>query len=120
MLAALIQILGGSFATSIARAIEARENAKTDQERIAADERVKELQAKQAVMVAEAGGRFNTIVRAVFALPVAAYYGKIFLVDKVLGMGSTDPLSPELTQVSWTVIGFYFLTTSIEKFARRR
>jgi hypothetical protein len=32
-------------------------------------------------------------------------------VDKLLGWGVTDPLSPHLTMVSLVVLGFYFLTT---------
>jgi hypothetical protein len=86
--------------------------AATDQERIRAEERVKTLEARRAVMVAESGSRLNAMMRAGFALPFVVYNGKLVLWDKVLGDltgGRTDPLSPELFQVEMACIGFYFL-----------
>jgi hypothetical protein len=51
----------------------------------------------------------DTAVTAMLAFPIAAYYGKIFLIDKVLGLGVTDPISPELHSVAIAVIGYYTL-----------
>ena len=51
----------------------------------------------------------DTIVLAMLAVPIAVYYGKIFLFDKVLGLGATDGLTPELHSVAVAVIGFYTL-----------
>jgi hypothetical protein len=68
-------------------------------------------------MVAE-GSPVNAWIRALIALPVALYYGKIFLWDKVLGLGVTDPLSGHLHQVSLAVISFYFLFESVKVFRR--
>lgn len=88
-------------------------NAKTEQERIEAGERVSSLQAKRDVMIAESGAsRINGMIRAAMALPVAVVLWKIFVYDKALGQwtaGHTDALSPELWQVVSVVIGFYFL-----------
>lgn len=104
--------------SQLARAWEARQRAQTDQEKIAADERIAFLKAKQAVQIAEAGSKINAFVRLAFALPVAAYYGKLFLWDKTLGLGATDPLSPALQDFAWIVVGFYFLTDGAERVAR--
>lgn len=123
MLALLARIGIGSIVDRIAAAYEARQNAETDQERIAADERIRTLEARRDVMVAESGTPINQIIRLLFALPVAVYYAKLFLWDKVFALGATDPLSPDLTKVAWVIIGFYFLsetTSTVARHWRRR
>lgn len=100
-------------------------NAKTDEERIAANERVNTLQARRDVMIAEAGAsRLNIWIRSLIALGPASVLLKIFLWDKVIGsfVGcsgptapgtcqtfTTDPLDANLWQVISIVVGFYFL-----------
>lgn len=90
-----------------------RAKAETDQAKIEADEKVKTLEAKRDILIAEAGqSRINAIMRAAIAAPVAIVLWKIFVFDKALGQwtsGRTDALSPELWQVITAVIGFYFL-----------
>ena len=94
----------GSIANNLAQAYLAKQNAKTEEERIAVDERIKMLEAQAA-----AQRPLDAIIRAIFAVPVAVYFGKLFLYDKVLAWGATDPLSPDLKQVAMVIIGFYFL-----------
>ena len=118
MLSFLASIGIGGIVKQIAAAVEARENAKTDQERIAADERIKALQARRDVMIAEGSTPVNSIIRALFALPVAIYYGKLFLWDKVLGWGATDPLSQNMADFAQIVVGFYFLAEVGPRIAR--
>lgn len=104
----------GTIATKIAAAYEAKQKAKTDQAKVAADERIKTLEARRDVMVAEGHSPWNAGMRAFIAVGPALYLFKIFVIDKVvcppLGLACrTDPLSPELWQVVTAVIGFYFL-----------
>lgn len=98
-----------SIAGKIADAKVELAKAETDQERVHAQERVSTLQARQAVLVAESGTPINSIIRAGFALPFVAYNIKLVVWDKMLELGSTDPLSSELFQVEMACIGFYFL-----------
>jgi hypothetical protein len=124
----IVQIAGwlakigiGTIAERIAAAYEARERAKTDKERIAADERIKTLEARRDVLVAESGNRVNGWIRAALALPVAIILWKVFVYDKALGQwthGTTDALSPELWQVVMIVIGFYFLADAASTVTR--
>jgi len=104
MLAFLLKIGIGSLASKLAAAYKARENAKTDQERIAADERIAMLKAQASVQ-----RPIDAVIRILFALPVAIYFGKLYFWDKVLAWGSTDPLSPELDKIAMVIIGFYFI-----------
>jgi sterol desaturase/sphingolipid hydroxylase (fatty acid hydroxylase superfamily) len=122
MLALILNALTGGVAHELAAAFRAHEDAQTDQERIAAQERINHLQAIADVQKAEAGNPINALIRAAFAVPIALYFAKLFLWDKVLGWGSTDSLSPELWQLALVVIGFYFLhdtATGIARIVRR-
>lgn len=85
-------------------------DAKTEQERIAADERSKALEARRDVMVAEGAlWWINPAMRFCLALGPAAFLLKVFIWDKVLKLGTTDALDSNLWQVVIAVIGFYFL-----------
>lgn len=100
----------GSIASKIADAYMAKQDAKTQQERVAAEERIKTLEARRDVMVAEGGSRLNSLMRAFIACGPAVYLFKIFIIDKVLcSTCTTDPLSEPLWEVVRWVLGFYFL-----------
>jgi hypothetical protein len=94
----------------------------TDRERIAADERVKALEAKRDVLVAESASPWNARMRLFIAFGPALYLNKIFIWDKVLGPitgGRTDALDENLWKVIAAVIGFYFLYEASRFLARR-
>lgn len=105
--------LGGGLSSiekALTDAYQAKLNAQTNEDKIAADVTIGTLQVQRDVMIAEAGKwSINAFVRLLFAVPVAAYYAKIFVWDKVLAWGSTDALSDELAWTARVVIGFYFL-----------
>ncbi len=103
------------IAEQLATAYAARTNATTDKERIAADERVRHLEAMQAIVIAEQGSWLTRWVRPAFAFPFVVYVNKLVLYDKVLGWGTTDPLSDNLTTILVTIVGAYFITRPFEK-----
>ena len=88
-------------------------NAKTEQDRIAAQERISTLQARRDVLIAESGkSSTNAFIRAWIGGSVAFLLSKIFIWDKALGdwtNGHTDPLDSNLWTVVTATIGFYFL-----------
>jgi hypothetical protein len=116
MFAALFSWLASGGLAAIGRELrvahEAKLRAANDSERIAADVRIRELEARQASILAAQGDRFERWVRIAFAAPFVAYLWKLVIFDKVLGLGVTDPLSPMLTEVMWIVIGGYFLVSA--------
>jgi hypothetical protein len=81
-------------------------DAKTEQERIAAQERIAWYQAAASI----AGHPIDAALRGVMAAPGIAFVWKLVVYDKMLGWGSTDDLSPNLwyfaVALPW---GFYFL-----------
>lgn len=119
MLSFILGLLPGAFSTingitnAISNAQIAGINAKTAQEKIAADQTVATLQARRDVMIAESGSsKINAIIRASIGGPVAFLLAKVFVWDKALGdytSGHTDGLDANLWNVIMAVIGFYFL-----------
>lgn len=111
-------LAGGGIAAigeQLNRAHEARLKAQNDIERIDAEKRIAELTAQQAVLVAEQGSAVTRWIRPAFAAPFIIYNFKIVVWDKVLGLGSTDPLTAEFWQLQMIVFGAYFLTRPFER-----
>lgn len=101
-------------------------NAKTTEERIAAEERTKGLEARRDVMIAEASvSKANIYTRTFIAMPIGILFWKIFVWDKAFGQwtsGRTDALDANLWSVITVVLGFYFLyegVTGIAKIIKR-
>jgi hypothetical protein len=115
----LLQLIPGLFTTvnGITNAISNERlkliDAKTDEARIIAQERITSLQAKRDVLVAESGrSNINAIIRGSIGASVAFLLAKLYVWDKALGDytgGHTDALDPNLWNVIMATIGFYFL-----------
>ena len=119
MLAFLAKLGIGSIVSRLAAAYEAKQRAETDREKLAADERIKVLEAKRDVLVREAAhGGFASWIRPLFALPFVVFVWKVVVWDVVLQQGATDPLSPHMTDIMMVVIGGYFLSRTAEKVTR--
>jgi len=111
-------LAGGGIAAigrELNRAYENKLQAKNDHERIEAEKQIATLQARQSILIAEQGNWVTRWIRPAFAFPFIVYDAKIVLWDKVLGWGTTEPLSPEFWQLQMIVFGAYFLTRPLEK-----
>lgn len=111
-----IKAIGGELRA----AYEAKLNAQTDQQKLAAEETIARLEAQQSILIAEQGRWLTAWVRPAIALPFVLYLWKLIIWDKVLGWGATDNLSPELWQMMTVVVTAYFLTRPLEKVFRRK
>lgn len=112
---------GGAFksiASELNDAYQAKLNAANDEQRIAADVAIAKANARVAAQTQGAGSFWAKVMRAGFAIPFILYNGKLIIWDKMLGWGTTDPLSPYLETVGWMVIGFYFLDNTV-RFMKR-
>ena len=70
-----------------------------------------EIEARKqasAVIIAEQGRWYTACIRPLFAAPFIIFAWKIVVWDKVLKLGSTDPLDPNMWSVFLTVVGAYF------------
>lgn len=121
MLSILIGLIDpiSRIAGKIADARAAMADAETDQERLKQEERIKSLEARQAVLVASAANsKWDAIMRFVLATPVAAFLWKVIIWDKVLGWGATDDLSENLWYVTMLVVGFYYVHWTVGAWKR--
>lgn len=106
----------GRIADKLAAAYVERSNAQTDQQRIAADVRIKALEARRDVILKAQSDPFERWVRIGFALPFVLYIWKLVVMDKLLGWGATDNLSDDLWAILYIVLGGYFVDTIVRRF----
>jgi hypothetical protein len=118
-------LLGGPFAKAAVEAYRARLAAGNTSEKIAADLAARELAVIQRerelatqVLIAEQGRWYTALPRPLFALAFIIYVWKVVVWDKVLGWGTTDPLSGEVAQWAMIVLTAYFGGRSLEKVVR--
>jgi len=125
VLAWLGNLLGGPFAKAAVDAYRAKLSAESTSEKIAADLAARELSVERRerelstqVLIAEQGRWYTALPRPLFALAFIIYVWKTVVWDKVLGLGSTDPLSGDVAQWAMIVLTAYFGGRSLEKVAR--
>ncbi len=118
-------LLGGPFAKAAVDAYRAKLTATNTSERIAADLAARELEVEKReqelrteLLVAEQGRWYTALPRPLFALAFIIYVWKVVVYDKVLGWGTTDPLTGDVAQWAMIVLTAYFGGRSLEKVAR--
>lgn len=95
-----------------------RIQAKTDEERIASDERIKTLEARRQLMLAKSGQWETRALMFALGVGPAFLLTKIYVWDKALGQwtnGTTDKLDENLWWVITAQVGFYFLASIFRK-----
>jgi len=121
----LVSLLGGPVVTGLINAYKAKLDAAHTRDGIAADLAAKEIEAEiearkqaSAIIMAEQGRWYTAIIRPLLAAPVIIYFWKVIVWDKVLGLGTTDPINGMIADWTGTVITAYVGGRSIEKVAR--
>ncbi len=69
---------------------------------------IRDRAATVEVMKAAQGSWVTLAVWALFAAPPGLYLAKLYVWDKMLGWGSTDPLSPFLENLTITIVAGLF------------
>jgi hypothetical protein len=121
----LASLIGGPIVTGLINAYKAKLDAASTQDWIAADLAAKEIEAEievrkqsTAIILAEQGRWYTALIRPLLALPIIIYFWKVIVWDKVLGLGTTDPLTGMIADWSGLIITAYVGGRSIEKIAR--
>jgi hypothetical protein len=119
----IIGFLGGPVIKGLIDAYQAKLKAGNVSERIAADTAAHEIAAQvsetNAIMqyrIAEIGHWYEP--DKLMGYFVAAYFGKLLIWDKVLGLGVTDPLAGFAEITANLVVSFYFAKRGFENVAR--
>ncbi len=117
-------LLGGPFVKAAVEAYRAKLDVENNADARTADLAARELaveqreaELSQQLVVAEQGNRIARLVRQLFAVPFIVYVWKIVVWDKVMALGSTDPLGADMTSLMTTVVAAYFGGRTIEKVA---
>ncbi len=119
----LIGFLGGPVIKGLIDAYQARLAAGNTSEKIASElaghEIAAQVQESNAIMqyrMAEIGHWYEP--DKLMGYFVAAYFGKLLVWDKVMGLGITDPLAGFASTTSNLVVSFYFAKRGFENIAR--
>ena len=131
MLAWLASLIGGPITNGLIEGYKAKLDAANTHDRIAADLAAKAIEAQiaarqqaSAIIIAEQGRWYTTIIRPLLALPIIIYFWKVIVWDKVLDLGATDPLTGMVSDWAGTIVTAYIGGRTIEKvanvLARRR
>ena len=92
--------------------------AKTEEDKIAADERIKTLEARRQVLLTKSSHWETRFIMFALGIGPTILLTKIYVWDKALGQwthGSTDRLDDNLWWVITAQIGFYFLASIFKK-----
>jgi len=107
-------ITGGGFsgiASELRQAHADKLQAQTDEQKLAADVTINQLEARQNALVQGEGAWVSKVVQAAWATPFIIFNFKVIVWDKVLKLGVTDPLGEFERNIGMIIVGFYFLTT---------
>jgi len=125
ILAWLGNLIGGPFIKAALDAYRAKLALANSEDQRTADLMKREIEVEQRerevatqVVIAEQGRWYTALPRPLFALAFIVYVWKVVVWDKVLGMGSTDPLNGDVAQWAMIVLTAYFGGRSLEKVAR--
>jgi hypothetical protein len=114
-------LLGGGVSAITGSIREMRKDAleaKNASERIELEKEIGTLENRRAVLVAEAKSNWNVVARIFLAAPFGLFIWKVIVWDKLLKLGSTDGLSPDLWNLMMVVYGFYFVYETAALFKR--
>lgn len=121
----LATLIGGQILKGLIDTYKAKLDAANAHERLAAELAAKEIEAEidarrqaNALIIAEQGRWYTAIIRPLLAAPVIIYLWKVIVWDKVLGLGTTDPLTGTVAEWAGLIVMTYVGGRTVEKVAR--
>lgn len=121
----LINLLSLPILNSLVAAYKARLDAGNTKDAKAVELAVAEIQAEIAarsaakeIVIAEQGHWYTAVIRPLFALPFVIFAWKVIVWDKVLKMGTTDAIDPNMWSVFMAVVASYFGLSAIDRIAK--
>lgn len=119
----LLSFIGGPVISGLISAYREKLKAGNVDNKIAADlaageivAQTAETQAQTQYRIAELGYWYEP--DKIMGYCVAIYFGKLLLWDKVIGLGSTEPLAGFAATTANLIVGFYFAKRGFENIAR--
>lgn len=122
VLSAIVGVLGGpvvAIGQELAAAYRAKTEAASDGERTAAEERVKRLEARRDVLVAEQGHWLTRLPRLLFALPLAVWWAAVIADSLFRFRWNVAALPAPLDEWAGWIVSALFLAEAVERTATR-
>lgn len=119
----LASLITGPLLNKALDAYKAKLSAGNDADKIAADLATRELAVQQREIEVQSEYRIASLGRwyepdKLMGYAVAVYVAKLLIYDKVLGLGSTDPLGGWIETTANLIVGFYFGKRTVENALR--
>lgn len=121
----LLNLIGGPIISGAVEAYKARLKSVDNDNQRALELLQKEVDADIAaraeatrLLIAEQGHWYTAAIRPLFAAPFVIFAFKVVVWDKVLGLGVTDALDPNMWGVFQTIVISYFGATAVERVTR--
>lgn len=119
----IISFLGGPVIKGLIDAYQAKLKAGNTSEKIASDTAASEMAVQTAEIKAQTEYKIAALGHwyepdKIMGYAVAVYFAKLLVYDKVLGMGSTDPLAGFAETTANLIVAFYFAKRGFENIAR--
>jgi hypothetical protein len=119
----ILSFVGGPVVSGLIKAYQAKLAAGNTSEKIASETAAAEIAAQVAETDAIMKYRIAEIGRwyepdKLMGYCVAIYFSKLLVYDKVLGLGTTDPLAGFASVTANLVVSFYFAKRGFENVAR--
>ena len=119
----LASLLTGPLLNKALDAYKAKLSAGNDADRIAADLATREMAVQQREIEVQGQYRIASLGHwyepdKLMGYAVAVYVGKLLIYDKVLGLGTTDPLGGWIETTANLIVAFYFAKRGFENVAR--
>lgn len=119
----IISFLGGPVIKGLIDAYQAKLKAGNTSEKIASDTAAGEMAVQTVEIKAQADYRIAALgywyePDKIMGYAVAIYVAKLLIWDKVLGLGTTDPLVGWIKITANLIVGSYFAKRGFENIAR--
>lgn len=119
----IIGFLGGPVIKGLIDAYQAKLKAGNTSEKIASDTAAGEMVVQTAEIKAQNEYKIASLGHwyepdKIMGYAVAVYFAKLLVFDKVLGLGSTDPLAGFAEVTANLIVAFYFAKRGFENIAR--
>lgn len=121
----ILSFIGGPVINGLISAYRERLAATNTQDHMALDLLQTEIAAEIAaraeankLIIAEQGHWYTAMIRPLFAMPFVIFTFKVVVWDKVLGLGVTDHIDPNMWGVFQTIVISYFGATAVERVSR--
>lgn len=125
MITWIATLIGGPIVRGIIESYKARLESANARDRIAAELAAKEIESEiearkqaTAIVIAEQGRWYTAIIRPLLAAPIVIYLWKVIVWDKVLNLGTTEPLTGVVAEWAGLIVMTYVGGRTIEKVAR--